>query len=157
VAILPFVNSALAGRRPFLAAVESLRLEGVRLLLGVGEWQPHPPGEGNQAVDSYPWHRALAAINCPLKSPRKYVCLAHLASRILNVMALVVAVLAALMIGFVAGLLTFRAKRLCPSALKIYMTEQMFAAIEDLSVTAVLPSTEIYDRFLAWTAPRSGT
>ena len=71
VAILPFVNSALAGRRPFLAAVGLLRSEGVRLLLGAGEWQPHPPGEGDRVIDSYPWHLALAAISPPLKSPRK--------------------------------------------------------------------------------------
>lgn len=73
VAILPFVNSALASRRPFLAAVQSLRSEGVRLLLGTAEWQPHPPGEGERMIDSYPWHVVLAAINdgkSPPKSPR---------------------------------------------------------------------------------------
>lgn len=40
-----------------------------------------------------------------------------------------------------------------PSALKIYMSGQMFAALEDLSVSDVLRSAEIYERFLAWTNP----
>ena len=62
VVILAFVNAALAGRRPFQAAVESLRTEGVQVLLGPGAWQPHPPGAGNERLDDYPWHLALAVI-----------------------------------------------------------------------------------------------
>lgn len=37
VAVLPFVNDALARRKPFVEAVESLRAEGVRVLLGPAE------------------------------------------------------------------------------------------------------------------------
>jgi hypothetical protein len=62
VAILPFVNAALAARRPFQQAVESLRTEGVRVLLGPDQWQPHPPGRGDERLDDFPWHLTLAAI-----------------------------------------------------------------------------------------------
>lgn len=61
VAVLPFVNSALAARKPFQAAVESLRAEGVRVLFGPGEWEPHPPGTGNEQFASFPWAAALDA------------------------------------------------------------------------------------------------
>jgi hypothetical protein len=62
VVILPFVNTALAARRPIVTAVESLRAEGVRVLLGPGQWQPHPPGTGGGRIASFPWHMALRAI-----------------------------------------------------------------------------------------------
>jgi phosphopantothenoylcysteine synthetase/decarboxylase len=62
VAILPFVNAALAARRPFRMAVESLRGEGVRLLFGPGEWTPHPPGTGDTHLASFPWARVLEAV-----------------------------------------------------------------------------------------------
>jgi phosphopantothenoylcysteine synthetase/decarboxylase len=62
VVILPFVNSALAGRRPFANAVEWLREEGVRVLLGEGEWEPHPPGAGSRQVPNFPWAMALGSI-----------------------------------------------------------------------------------------------
>ncbi|MGI5180553.1 flavoprotein [Dactylosporangium sp. CA-152071] len=61
VVILPFVNSALAARRPFMLAVESLRVEGVRVLLGPGQWLPHPPGTGEQQLAEFPWHTAWTA------------------------------------------------------------------------------------------------
>lgn len=59
VVILPFVNSALAGRRPFQRAVDQLRQEGARVLLGPGKFEPHPPGTGGQQLDAYPWQLAL--------------------------------------------------------------------------------------------------
>jgi hypothetical protein len=62
VVILPFVNSALAARRPFGQAVESLRAEGVHVLLGPGQWLPHEPGTGEQRIASFPWVTALEAI-----------------------------------------------------------------------------------------------
>jgi hypothetical protein len=46
-AILPFVNTALAARQPFLVAVDALRAEGVHILFGPGEWLPHRPGTGS--------------------------------------------------------------------------------------------------------------
>jgi phosphopantothenoylcysteine synthetase/decarboxylase len=60
--VLPFVNTALAGRRPFVEAVESLRAEGVRVLFGPGQWQPHEPGTGDERVVDFPWVDALEAV-----------------------------------------------------------------------------------------------
>jgi hypothetical protein len=59
IVVLPFVNTALAGRAPFRRSVESLRAEGVRILLGPGGFQPHPPRTGSNLIDSYPWHLGL--------------------------------------------------------------------------------------------------
>lgn len=54
--IVPFVNAALAARAPFRHAVASLRDEGVRVLLGPeDEWEPHPPGSGNDRQSAFPW------------------------------------------------------------------------------------------------------
>jgi phosphopantothenoylcysteine synthetase/decarboxylase len=61
VVILPFVNKALAQRAPFRRAVDSLRDEGVRVLLGPGEWTPHPPGTGGERIATFPWAAALHA------------------------------------------------------------------------------------------------
>jgi phosphopantothenoylcysteine synthetase/decarboxylase len=59
VVVLPFVNTALASRAPFRRSVDALRAEGVRILLGPGGFQPHPPRTGGNLIDSYPWHLAL--------------------------------------------------------------------------------------------------
>jgi Flavoprotein len=59
IAVLPFVNTALAGRAPFRRSVESLRSEGVRILLGPGGFQPHPPRTGSSLIAAYPWHLGL--------------------------------------------------------------------------------------------------
>jgi hypothetical protein len=59
VVVLPFVNTALAGRIPFRLSVESLRSEGVRILLGPGGFQPHLPRTGGPLAASFPWHLAL--------------------------------------------------------------------------------------------------
>jgi hypothetical protein len=58
-AVLPFVNTALAIRVPFRRSVESLQAEGVRILIGPGGFQPHPPRTGADLTDSYPWHLGL--------------------------------------------------------------------------------------------------
>jgi hypothetical protein len=55
IVILPFVNTTLASRTPFRGSVESLRAEGVKILLGPDGFQPHPPRTG----DSNPWHLGL--------------------------------------------------------------------------------------------------
>ncbi|SEN42237.1 flavoprotein [Nonomuraea pusilla] len=62
VVVLPFVNTALAGRAPFAEAVAGLRAEGVRVLLGPGEFEPHPPSAGPDRIEAFPWHLALAAL-----------------------------------------------------------------------------------------------
>jgi hypothetical protein len=59
VVALPFVNSALASRRPFQRSVGQLRDEGVRVLLGPGEYEPHAPGTGGKYVDAFPWELAF--------------------------------------------------------------------------------------------------
>jgi phosphopantothenoylcysteine synthetase/decarboxylase len=58
--VLPFVNSALAARRSFRRSIEELRLEGVRILLGPGGIEPHPPHTGDDRLKDYPWHLALS-------------------------------------------------------------------------------------------------
>ena len=59
IIVLPFVNTALASRPPFRRSVEALRAEGVRVLIGSGGIQPHPPHTGGSLIDTYPWHLAL--------------------------------------------------------------------------------------------------
>jgi phosphopantothenoylcysteine synthetase/decarboxylase len=59
IVVLPFVNSALASRAPFRRSVQSLRAEGVRILLGPGGAEPHEPHTGGTLIDGYPWHLAL--------------------------------------------------------------------------------------------------
>jgi phosphopantothenoylcysteine synthetase/decarboxylase len=59
VVVLPLVNTALASRAPFRRSVESLRAEGVKILLGPGDVQPHPPRTSGTLIDSYPWHLGL--------------------------------------------------------------------------------------------------
>jgi phosphopantothenoylcysteine synthetase/decarboxylase len=66
VVVLPFVNSLLADRAPFRRNVESLCAEGVRILLGPGGIEPHPPHTGGSLIDSYPWHLALDELEASL-------------------------------------------------------------------------------------------
>lgn len=63
VVILPFVNSALASRKPFRHSVNSLRAEGVEVLMGPGEFEPHPPNTGGDRVGAYPWRLALQRVS----------------------------------------------------------------------------------------------
>jgi phosphopantothenoylcysteine synthetase/decarboxylase len=66
VVILPFVNTALASRQPFRNAVDTLRAEGVRVLIGPGETEPHSFGSNGSSdadrIDDFPWNRALEAL-----------------------------------------------------------------------------------------------
>jgi phosphopantothenoylcysteine synthetase/decarboxylase len=56
--VVPAVNSALAARRPFRNAIESLRAEGVRVLFGPeDDFEPLPPGRNDPEL--FPWLRAL--------------------------------------------------------------------------------------------------
>jgi phosphopantothenoylcysteine synthetase/decarboxylase len=57
--VLPFVNSALAGRHVFQRSADELQSEGIRILLEAGEFEPHPPGTGGQRIDAFPWTLAL--------------------------------------------------------------------------------------------------
>jgi hypothetical protein len=59
IVVLPFVNSALASRAPFRRSIDSLRDEGVQVLLGPGGFEPHPPHTGGSVIDTYPWSATL--------------------------------------------------------------------------------------------------
>ncbi|QWF83109.1 flavoprotein [Amycolatopsis sp. CA-230715] len=63
IVVLPFVNTGLAGNRSFQRSVEELRRSGVRVLLGEGEFEPHPPRTGDRAMATYPWKLALEAVS----------------------------------------------------------------------------------------------
>jgi phosphopantothenoylcysteine synthetase/decarboxylase len=62
IAVLPFVNSALAANRPFQRSVDELRAMGVTVLFGESGFVPHPPRTGGQAMEKYPWQAALDAV-----------------------------------------------------------------------------------------------
>ncbi|MFI6482560.1 flavoprotein [Nonomuraea sp. NPDC050663] len=63
VVVLPFVNCALANREPFRESMGSLQRDGVRVLFGPGEFEPHPPSTSEERLDIYPWQLALAAVD----------------------------------------------------------------------------------------------
>ena len=63
IVVLPFVNQALAANRVFTRSVDELRQAGIRVLYGPGEFAPHPPRTGGQALDTYPWGLALKALD----------------------------------------------------------------------------------------------
>lgn len=67
---LPFVNTALADRRPFRHSVEQLRAEGVEVLLGPDALQPHPPRTGKAHIACFPWALALDTVERPRHRPR---------------------------------------------------------------------------------------
>jgi hypothetical protein len=46
--------TALANRAPFRRSIESLRADGVAILLGPGGFQPHPLRSGEGLIDTYP-------------------------------------------------------------------------------------------------------
>jgi phosphopantothenoylcysteine synthetase/decarboxylase len=57
--VLPFLNAALAANPAFEQSVNALRANGVHILLGPGQSEPHPPGTGESRIDTFPWHLAL--------------------------------------------------------------------------------------------------
>lgn len=63
IAALPFVNAAQIIHPAFTQHVETLRAAGVRVLLGPGGYEPHPPHEGSKHLHKYPWHAALDAVD----------------------------------------------------------------------------------------------
>ena len=62
IAVLPFVNTALAANRPFHRSIEELRAAGITVLIGDGAFIPHPPRTGGRRLDQYPWALALDAV-----------------------------------------------------------------------------------------------
>ncbi len=63
VAVLPFVNQALAANQVFSRSVEELRAAGVTVLLGAGAFEPHPPRTGGTKVAIFPWELALESVS----------------------------------------------------------------------------------------------
>lgn len=57
--VVPFVNTALAGRAPFVRSIASLRDEGVKVLLDEEGSRPHPPHGGAEFRAKFPWKTAL--------------------------------------------------------------------------------------------------
>ena len=64
-AVLPFVNTALAANAVFNRSVAQLTAAGVRVLIGPGGFEPHPPRTGGASIDTYPWHLPLDALAAP--------------------------------------------------------------------------------------------
>ncbi|MFI7133332.1 flavoprotein [Nonomuraea sp. NPDC050153] len=61
VVVLPFVNNALAGRRPFLRSIDALRGDGVRVVFGgPGQFATDEPDAG---AHRFPWERALSELS----------------------------------------------------------------------------------------------
>ena len=70
VVVVPFVNAALAARRPYKQAIESLRDEGVIVMTGPDYgWEPHAPGTGDQQATRFPWARALVEAGRSSQNP----------------------------------------------------------------------------------------
>ena len=61
VAVLPFINTALASRHAFRHSISTLQSERVQVLLGSGKFEPHAPGSGGSQLDKFPWPLALNA------------------------------------------------------------------------------------------------
>ena len=62
IAVLPFVNTALAASAVLRRSIDALRSSGVKVLFGEGGCWPHPPRTGGSALADYPWHLALDAV-----------------------------------------------------------------------------------------------
>jgi phosphopantothenoylcysteine synthetase/decarboxylase len=59
---LPFLNSAQAAHPGFGRSVAELRAAGVHVLLGPEGYEPHVPRQGSQHLPSFPWAKALEAV-----------------------------------------------------------------------------------------------
>lgn len=62
IAVLPFVNTALAANPVFDRSIAELRASGVRMLYGREGFRPLPPRTGETVLDRYPWHLVLEAL-----------------------------------------------------------------------------------------------
>lgn len=67
IAVLPFVNTALAANGVFDRSIDELRTAGVQVLYGPSGFRPHPPRTGDSVIDQYPWHLVLEALRKPNK------------------------------------------------------------------------------------------
>jgi phosphopantothenoylcysteine synthetase/decarboxylase len=62
IVALPFLNSAQAAHPAFDRSVAELRGAGVQVLLGAEGYDPHVPRQGSQHLPSFPWAKALEAM-----------------------------------------------------------------------------------------------
>lgn len=62
IAVLPFVNTALAANRVFTRSIDDLRTAGVNVLYGPNGFRPHPPRTGSSVLDRYPWSLVLEVL-----------------------------------------------------------------------------------------------
>jgi phosphopantothenoylcysteine synthetase/decarboxylase len=62
IAVLPFVNTALAANPVLHRSIDTLRASGVKVLFGEDGFQPHPPRTGSSVLADYPWQLALDAV-----------------------------------------------------------------------------------------------
>ncbi len=62
IVVLPFVNTAFAANAVFQRSIETLRAEGVQVLIGPDGFQPHPPRTGEDQLAQFPWRRAVDAL-----------------------------------------------------------------------------------------------
>ncbi|MEV8441897.1 hypothetical protein AB0425_31335 [Actinosynnema sp. NPDC051121] len=62
IAVLPFVNTALANNAVLHRSFDVLRGSGVRVLFGSSNFEPHPPRQGGRALMNYPWKKAVEAV-----------------------------------------------------------------------------------------------
>ncbi|MBB5935724.1 flavoprotein [Streptomyces zagrosensis] len=60
VVAMPYFNQAQGAQPAVPRSVETLRAQGVSVLIGPGGYEPHPPKQGN--APSFPWGRAVAAL-----------------------------------------------------------------------------------------------
>jgi phosphopantothenoylcysteine synthetase/decarboxylase len=59
IVALPFTNAAMASHPAFEESIERLRSWGVGVLYGDDVLALHPPGTGEQHLDTFPWQLAL--------------------------------------------------------------------------------------------------
>jgi len=63
IVAMPFTNAAMGSHPAFVEAMERLRGWGITVLFGDDVLPMHPPGEGVQLLDIFPWHLALDALD----------------------------------------------------------------------------------------------
>ena len=64
---MPFVNSALAARRPFVDSLNALASDGVAVIGRGDGLVHHPPGSGDQAHKTFPWGCVLICLNAVIQ------------------------------------------------------------------------------------------
>ena len=62
IVAVPFTNAAMGAHPAFREAIGRLREWGITVLFGNDVLPLHPPGEGGELVDEFPWGLALDAL-----------------------------------------------------------------------------------------------